>query len=178
MFAFAHLCCPHAPYVYDRHGPLPQRVPDEQATSRDYIEQLIYLNGRVLELIDAIDRASGPDAIIILQADHGSDDFGVPPSAQPETRMPVDPNELQLLERMAIFCAVRGPPDVRQRLYPGITPVNLFRVVFNGLFADDWPLLPDRSLYSVYHAPFRTREWHPASLNQPLASGDEASVDR
>jgi hypothetical protein len=60
---------------------------------------------------------------------------------------------------MSIFCAVRAPPAVQERLYPSITPVNMFRVVFSGLFGDHWPLLPDRSFYSVYDTPFRTLEW-------------------
>jgi hypothetical protein len=155
LFTFAHLCCPHWPYVYDRNGPLPEPVPEGQMTSRHYVEQLQYLNGRVLELIDAIDRTSGRDAVVILQADHGSDDYGLPPSEQPDQRMPDAPSERHLFERMSIFCAYRIPPDVGDSIYPTMTPVNSFRLLFNGLFDDRWPLLPDRSLYSTYKTPYR-----------------------
>ena len=154
LFTFCHICCPHSPYVYDRRGPLPQRVPDDEATSRHYVEQLRYLNGRVLELIDAINRTSGREAVIILQADHGSDDLGLPPSNDPE-RLPDHPNERQLFERMSIFAAYRCPAAVRERLYPTMTPVNSFRLLFGGLFGDEYPPLPDRSLYSTYDRPFR-----------------------
>lgn len=154
LFTFCHICCPHSPYVYDRRGPLPRRVPDEEAGSRHYVGQLQYLNGRVLELLDAIDRASGPEAVVVLQADHGSDDLGLPPSSDPE-RLPPHPTERQLFERMSIFAAYRCPAEVRARLYPTMTPVNSFRLLLGGLFGDDYPLLADRSLYSTYDRPFR-----------------------
>jgi len=144
LFTFAHICCPHPPYVYGRHGRLPQPVGDDDANSSLYVEQLQYLNGRVLELIDAIDRTSGPGAVIVLQADHGSASLG----------MDQTPSAEQLFERMSIFSAYRVPEATRQELYPTITPVNSFRVLFNGLFGDNWPLLPDESHYSTYQRPF------------------------
>jgi len=143
LYTFAHIACPHEPYLYDRHGPLRAPVPASEATPHDYVEQLRYLNGRVLELIDGIERLSGPDAVILLQADHGSDFLGIPP----------DPDERQVFERTSILSAYRCPPHVRDRLCPSITPVNSFRVLFAGLFGDDLPLLDDRSFYSSYDTP-------------------------
>lgn len=144
LYTFAHVACPHEPYVYGRHGPLPRPIPADEATASDYVAQLQYLNRRVLELIDAIDRTSGPEAVVLLQADHGSDLLG----------MPRHPDAKGLFERMSIFSAYRCPARVRRRLYPTITPVNSFRVLLAGLFGDDLPLLEDRSLYSSYEAPF------------------------
>jgi hypothetical protein len=145
LYTFAHVACPHAPFVYDRHGPLAEAVDEEDAEADHYVEQLQYLNDRVLELIDRIDRTSGPDSVVLLQADHGSSLLG----------MPQDPSRAQLFERMSILSAYRVPESVRRNLYPTVTPVNSFRLLFAGLFGDDLPVLDDRSLYSAYDAPFR-----------------------
>jgi hypothetical protein len=147
-FTFAHICCPHHPYVYDRHGPLAVPVHREVAQPRDYLEQLRYLNTKVLALVDDIDRASDGRAVILLQADHGSDFLG----------MPEDPTPEQWKERMSIFSAYKVPPQVKEKLYPSITPVNSFRVVLSGLFGDRLPTLEDRSYYSSYDTPFHLVE--------------------
>lgn len=144
-FTFAHVCSPHHPYLYDRNGRLPQVVHREESTPKDYLEQLRYLNQEVLQLVDEIDRVSQGKAVIILQADHGSDFQG----------MPTRPSATQLAERMSIFHAVKAPPEVQRRLYSTMTPVNTFRLVFAGLFGDTLPRLPDRSFYSSYDTPFR-----------------------
>lgn len=161
LYTFAHVACPHEPYVYDRHGPLPQPIPADEATASDYVAQLQYLNRRVLELIDAIDRTSGPEAVVLLQADHGSDLPG----------RPGRPDAVGLFERMSIFSAYRCPARVRQRLYPTITPVNSFRVLLGGLFGDDLPLLEDRSFYSRYEAPFDFIEVAPQGPSSCAVSG-------
>lgn len=148
MFVFAHVVLPHGPYYYGREGPRPDPVQEEDGTSRDYVEQVQYVNRRVLELIDAIDRTSGPEAVVLFQADHGSDILGLPSR----------PTSEQLFERMSILSAFRAPERVRERLYPSITPVNSFRAVLGGLFGDDLPMLEDRSYYSSYDAPLRLIE--------------------
>jgi hypothetical protein len=151
LFTFVHIACPHEPYVYNRDGPLPRPVSGKEAGPTHYTEQLRYLNGRILEFLDAIDRTSGPDAVVLLQADHGSDLLG----------MPERPTHQQLRERMAIFSAYRLPPEGARRLYDSITPVNSFRVIFSSLFGDRLALLEDRSYYSPYDAPFGFVEYVP-----------------
>jgi hypothetical protein len=39
-------------------------------------------------------------------------------------------------------------------LYPGITPVNTFRLILQRYFQADIELLPDRVLYSEYRTPY------------------------
>ncbi len=145
MYVFAHIVCPHGPYLYDRDGPRPDPVDDDEGTSADYVPQVQYVNRRVLELLDGIDRTSGRGAIVLLQADHGSDMLGLPD----------EPSEEQLFERMSILSAYRVPPEVRRLLYPEITPVNSFRAVLSGLLGDDLPRLEDRAFYSSYETPLR-----------------------
>ena len=64
--------------------------------------------------------------MIIIQGDHGLDTEA----------------------RMAILNAYYLPGDGAKMLYPTITPVNSFRVVFNAYFGQEYPILPDTSLYS------------------------------
>jgi hypothetical protein len=45
-------------------------------------------------------------------------------------------------------------PTGETGLYPGITPVNTFRVVFNQVFGAELPLLEDRVLFSQYSRPY------------------------
>ena len=45
--------------------------------------------------------------------------------------------------------AVYAPEEVTTAIYPGITPINLFRLVFSKEFGQDLPLLPDLHFYST-----------------------------
>jgi hypothetical protein len=159
LFTFAHILCPHPPYVFRRHGRRKHASPNKNDAAA-YVEQLQYLNGRLLEMIDEIDRTSGNDAVIIIQADHGTWFWGY----TPET-----PTQDQLFERMSILAAYRYPPKARAELYSTITPVNSFRVLFNNLFGDSLPLLKDRALYSQGDFHFTTYDWEKTASRDPLA---------
>lgn len=39
-------------------------------------------------------------------------------------------------------------------LYPAISPVNSFRVIFNSQFGTEYPLLPDRSYFAPGDLPY------------------------
>ncbi|MBA3430557.1 MAG: hypothetical protein H0U16_03630, partial [Actinobacteria bacterium] len=85
-FLFAHLLSPHVPFVFDRNGHIPEPScrpdcnryrlrADEAGISTDefqasYADQVHYLNGRILGVVDSILEAS-PDAVIVLFSDHG-----------------------------------------------------------------------------------------------------------
>jgi hypothetical protein len=51
---------------------------------------------------------------------------------------------------MAILNAYRLPGDGVEKIYPSITPVNSFRVVFDTYFGTSLGLLEDRALFSLY----------------------------
>ncbi len=59
-----------------------------------------------------------------------------------------------LRERYSILNAYYFPGKADAGLYPGITPVNSFRVVFNTYFNQQLPLEPDRSYYSTWDRPY------------------------
>jgi hypothetical protein len=51
---------------------------------------------------------------------------------------------------MPILNAYYFPEQKYNQLYPGISPVNTFRVIFSEIFGQDLPLLPDSSFYSTW----------------------------
>ena len=123
-FVFVHLSIPHDPYIFDASGEF-QTFQGDYKTG--YRGQVMYLNMRFLEFIDHALAESGGNVIIIIQGDHGA----------PET--------LHRSRRLPILNAYYLPKGGYQKLYPSISPVNTFRVVFNTYFGTEFDLLPDMS---------------------------------
>ena len=88
--------------------------------------------------IDAILRNSLSPPIIVLQSDHG---YG-----RGEAWKGLGAPALE--ERTSILNAYLVPDPCRDSLYPSITPVNSFRVLFDCAFSATLPLLPDLTYYS------------------------------
>jgi hypothetical protein len=53
-------------------------------------------------------------------------------------------------ERMAILTAIYFDDQNYEMLYPEITPVNIFRVIFNKYFSQNYELLKDKSYFSKW----------------------------
>jgi hypothetical protein len=157
-FTFVHLLAPHPPFVFNAKGEPVQ--PDRQFTIFDgsdytdiagrqeyidnYREQLIYISEQVILTVDQILSNSPEPPIIILQGDHG-------PGAM------LDWNDIEntyLPERMAILNAYYFPDQDYGSLYPHITPVNTFRVIFNQYFQVDINTLDDQIYFSTLEKPF------------------------
>lgn len=125
-FVFVHIIAPHEPYVFDRHG---NPIPPDQINSREgYANMTEFIGEAILPGLQTLIRESTVPPVIILQGDHG-----------PSPRNPAD--------RMKILNAYHLPQGTDQ-LYPGISPVNSFRIVFNSYFETDYPLLEDVSYFS------------------------------
>jgi hypothetical protein len=156
IFVFAHLLTPHQPFVFDENGKATKPdsknftiwcwEPEFRKNFKDnYVRQLKFVNKRVKIMIERIIANSKVPPIIILQADHG-------PELMLDTEDPVKTN---LNERMSILNAYYLPGYDGKGLYPSITPVNTFRVVFNHYFGKDYPLLKDNSFFSTWTKPYR-----------------------
>jgi hypothetical protein len=125
-FVYAHILIPHGPFVFNADGSL---VPDpsyyESGDEERYIEgyrnQVEYINQRLLEIIPRLLKESKQPPIIIIQGDHGPK----------EARFPIL-NAYYL-------------PGGANGLYPTISPVNSFRLVFDQFFGAKFALLPDQS---------------------------------
>ena len=69
---------PHWPYYYDSHGKevkLEAADDSHKLDKKAYIEYLMYVNKKLLELIDYIKRVSAKPPIIVLMGDHGFRQF-------------------------------------------------------------------------------------------------------
>ncbi|MCG9479749.1 MAG: hypothetical protein K9H14_06010 [Actinomycetia bacterium] len=150
-FVFAHIVCPHPPYIFNRQGgPVPETDFDMDIWGQDqkdyYLDQLIYLNEEVKAFVDRVTAQSETPPIIILQADHGPRNTFIPDQY---------PSDSMFREGMRIFNAYYMPQQENDLLYRSITPVNSFRVVFNTYFGTSFPLLEDRSYNSFEVEPYR-----------------------
>ncbi len=161
-FTFVHVVAPHNPYVLDRDGNILEDIPLSQQFDKDgntggwknldgYIEQLRFVNKRITEVIDTIQRRSPHPPVIIVQADHGT-------ATRKEDDLPTARQLDFIRERMPILNAYCVPESCRRRLYPEITPVNTFRLLLGSLFGEDLELLPDRQFFSWYGRPYQLQD--------------------
>ena len=155
-FVFAHLYSPHIPLVFDSEGQ--PRTPgqiygiqgilagglDGVLYSREYREETAYLNDRLQETITHILTTSERPPIILIQGDHGS-------------RLHLDWNSAEnscIHERMAILNAYYLPGVETDLLYPGISPVNSFRVILDSYFNTDLGLLDEEHYFALWDRPY------------------------
>jgi len=100
-----------------------------------YVEQLMYVNTHVEKGIKSILAKSKNPPIIILQSDHG-------PVAEIQNWN--HPSKTGLKERMSNFAAFYIPGAQTDKIIPDtVTPVNIFRLIFNHVFGTHYSLLPD-----------------------------------
>jgi hypothetical protein len=123
-FVFAHITTTHVPFVFSEDGSLLPKKNQGTVTGTDftdpaihkgYIASIQYTNNRLLSIVTKIIK-NDPDAIIIIQGDHGY------------------PGE----DRNQIFLAVY---DGRKSI-EGInclTPINLYGLILNSWFGTDYP---------------------------------------
>lgn len=142
-FTFAHFILPHDPFVFDRDGSfLPEAVMRQRTAEQNYRNQVLATNELIRALVERLLADSETPPVIVLQADEG-------PAPERFRRdgfrfdwRTATPEELQ--EKTGIFNAYLLPGAGDVSLYPSITPVNSFRLIFNAYFGTGLPLLPDR----------------------------------
>ncbi len=138
-FIFIHMLVPHWPFIFGPNG--------ESLIATDFVEtakgvtdkqyfdgyrgQAIFTSNQILKAVSEVIRKSNPAPIIIIQGDHG-------------------PNHAGVKGRMGILNAYYFPEGRTGGLYPTITPVNSFPLVFNTFFGAHYQLLPDISYQSEY----------------------------
>jgi len=112
-----------------------------------YVKQLQFINQKIMAAIEKIISNSNEPPIIIIQGDHG-------PGSLLDWNVS-EPITSALRERMPILNAKYLPAEIRKFLYPGMTPVNSFRIVFKRCFGKSLALLPDKSYFSLPSDPVR-----------------------
>jgi hypothetical protein len=159
-FTLAHMLCPHPPFLFGADGEdVSQRFlrydlsgggrsngrfqyPDEFRHA--YRAQSAFITREIQQTIDRILATSAQPPIIIVQSDHGSELY-------------LDRSSLShsdVTERMTILNAYYFPEGRYDELYQTISPVNSFRVVLNTFFGATLDLLPDKSYFSTWTAPY------------------------
>jgi hypothetical protein len=95
-----------------------------------------------MELIDGLLLSSEVPPVIIIQADEGPYPGGQD-MWEPGGRIFEEATTVELRHKMGILNAYYLPNTDADVLYPSITPVNSFRLVFNLYFDADLELSPD-----------------------------------
>ena len=155
-FVFAHIICPHPPFVFDKNGPTmkygnlspaadsdPEYKEKKSIYREAYLGQVEFLNKHIRTTIRRIIRNSKTPPVVILQADHGSG-----------MSYYVDLNKTNLRDRFSILNAYYLPYGGDKAIYEGITPVNTFRCILNYYFGTKLDRLPDKSYFTSGDKPF------------------------
>ena len=135
-FVFMHIISPHEPFVFGPDGkpidPAPFMNGSQLYTQEQYIrgyqQQVPFVNMELEKFLTTLITKSSRPLVIILQTDTG-------------------PLFTTGSDMFKILNAYYMPGHTGQ-LYPGISPVNTFRVVFNAYLGTDLPLLNDTSYFS------------------------------
>jgi hypothetical protein len=158
-FVFVHILAPHPPFVFDKNGiptepDRPYFIGDAngyRGSSEEYLQgyrdEVIFINKEIKKTIIGILENSKRPPVIILQGDHGP---GLNTSF-------LALEENCHFERFSILNAYYIPPEHRTNFnfYPGITPVNSFRILFNYYLNTNLELLPDKQFYSTWTRPYQ-----------------------
>lgn len=155
-FTICHFNMPHQPFLFDKNGQ-PANFDKsllwggyeygEKRYLSDYVGQLQHVNNRIIEIIEQIN-LEDPDAVVILQSDHGS-----------HYRVDLfSSKRSDLQERFGILNAIKAPERVQQEIYSTMSPVNTFRVIANALFSTNYDLLEDRCYFPVTYDPLTFEE--------------------
>jgi len=151
-FVFAHFVPPHHPYLFDsdggvrRNANLSNQFQYQLMLWEDkgkYLEQLAYMNKRIIGVIDGIVATSARPPVIIVQSDHGPN---LTAGLGSEDRVRI---------RMANLWALKLPDAPHTLIPDNGSPVNQFRYIFNQYFNANVPILPNRHYFSEYASPYR-----------------------
>jgi hypothetical protein len=143
-FTFAHMLIPHDPYVADKDGSfLAWGDFKKRQRKENFINQLIFTNKKITELVDKILSTSDTPPIIIIQADEGP--FPSRYLADEKGFNWETASSAELKEKMRILNAYYLPDNGIDYLYDSITPVNTFRVIFDKYFGTEYGTLPDKN---------------------------------
>jgi sulfatase-like protein len=138
-FVFAHILLPHSPFTFHPDGRY--KTQDETARytrTRNYLDQIQYANKRIQRVLDTL--LGGPEEsrpVIVLASDEGP--FEGAPSSWGSI------SSRNLIRKFPNLSTFYLPGVSHAGLYPTITPVNFFRLVFRLYFGADLPTLPDRN---------------------------------
>ncbi len=137
-FSFVHILIPHVPYVFGPDGEIltdpgyfsggKAQPVNEDYRIKGYTGQIEFINAQMLDILAILIEESDVPPIIVLQSDTGTGSG----------------SEFKILNAYYL------PGDGVDSLFPTISPVNTFRLIFDTYFGSSLGLLPDYSTDSVY----------------------------
>lgn len=149
IFVLAHFVSPHPPFIFGPNGEYIDysklKKSNDFPNKEGYINQLKFINKKVEELVEnlTVDKDNLP--IIIIQADHGT-------ASRPSDWK--NNNSALIYERMKPLVATYLP--YKNDFIPDyITPVNIFRLVFNNYFNTKYEILENKVYFSTYEKPYK-----------------------
>ena len=131
QFVFFHILMPHPPCLFDENGKAKWSSPKEYITT-NYVGQLKYTNTLIENTVKNI-QANDKNAIIIIQPDHGHRNLA---NLKKDEKVRYDN-----------FIAIYMPEKYKKKakLYPEITPVNIFRTILNPVLNINLKRLEDKN---------------------------------
>ena len=134
-FTYAHIFVPHTPFVFDPNGGIvtdpgfyssgKAQPANDEYEKQGYVNQVQYIDKRITPILQSIISKSKNPPIIVLLGDHGLE------------------NNNRKTDLLAYYL-----PKGSGKLYPSISPVNSFRLIFDEYFGANYPLLPDLTYIS------------------------------
>ena len=147
-FVFMHLLIPHSPYVFDEDGNYVSLKEEKRYTvQQSYVRQLKFFNKKLIDVINKLIVNSHYKPIIIIQSDEGHYPRGYSYREPNLSKYSVE----KLKHKFAILNTFYFPDTNVEQLYPSITPVNTFRLLFNLYFKENYELLEDKHFNTNYY---------------------------
>ena len=141
VFVVGHFRLPHAPFIYDSaENEVAGKSDDDKEA---YLEQLIYSNKKILEIVDKILENTAKDPVIIVMSDHGY-------------RAEIDwenPSNEDYIAGFNILAAYHIPNEM-DNLPETISLTNIFRIIFNSYLDTEFEMLEDRQIWYTQQRPF------------------------
>jgi hypothetical protein len=132
-FVYGHILMPHTPYYFDKYGH-PLKAPRFFAygAERDslYLNQLIYTNAWIYELLKNINPNGNRPRVIVIEGDHGYRTPGI------------DSREKEFMNLNSFYFSDRD----YSLLNDSVSPVNTFRIIFKKYFHANLPFLKDSTI--------------------------------
>lgn len=150
-FVFAHILLPHPPYVFAADGTPPANSAS-RSEKTDYLSQMQYANQRISQVIAALTADPTKQPVILLQADEGPYPVRFDGHTTTFDWNTATPAELQ--QKTGILNAYFLPGG-NSNLYPTISPVNSFRLIFNQYLGTNLDLLPDQHFIDNEQKPYK-----------------------
>lgn len=165
LFVFAHISCPHEPFEFCWETEA-IAVCENKVITSEYLEnykeclrnEITHLNAYIKKAVESLLKRDKNNTIIIIQSDHGANLCYYDESFDVYS---MDPTQSQLRQRMENLTAIYLPENKYENLYKTITPVNIFRVIFDSVFGTDFGHLPDKNFYSTIYFPLDFKDVTP-----------------